>query len=74
MAGVIGGPMAYFAGRQLGAIDLADPLVVSLAAIAAEWAIAIPLLLFLDARLCPQPRKGVHMASSEGFLANGGES
>ena len=74
VAGVIGGPMAYFAGRQLGAIDLADPLVVSFAAIAAEWAIAMPLLLFLDARLSPEPRQGVHVASSEGSLTNGGES
>lgn len=73
-AGVIGGPMAYFSGRQLGAIDLADPLVASLAAIAAEWAIAMPLLLFLDARLSPQPRQGAHMAFSKGFLTKGGES
>lgn len=56
VAGSIGGPMAYLAGRRLGAIDLADPLPVSLAAIATEWAIAMPLLLFLDARLSSGPR------------------
>lgn len=56
VAGSVGGPMAYFAGGRLGAIVLADPLPVSLAAIAAEWAIAMPLLLYLDARLSPQPR------------------
>ena len=74
VAGAIGGPMAYFAGRQLGAIDLADPLVVSLAAIAVEWAIAMPLLLFLAARLSPEPRHGVPMAFSKDFLRKGGES
>lgn len=74
VAGVIGGPMAYFAGGRLGAIDLADPLVLSLAAIAVEWAIAMPLLLFLNARLSPEPRQSVGMASSEGSLTKGGES
>ena len=59
IAGSVGGPMAYFAGRQFGAIDLGDPLHVSLAAIGAEWALAMPLLLFLDTRLSPEqtPRR-----------------
>ena len=66
--------MAYLAGRRLGAIDLADPLPVSLAAIATEWAIAMPLLLFLDARLSSGPRPSRRAASSEDSLTKGDES
>jgi len=49
--GLFGGPAAYYAGMNLGAVELPGPLPRSLAIIAAEWAIATPLLVFLHARL-----------------------
>ncbi len=45
--GAIGGPLAYWGGHGLGAIDLAPSLPLALAAIAVEWAVAMPLLVRL---------------------------
>jgi hypothetical protein len=42
--GAIGGPLAYGAGHSLGALSLADPLPLSLAAIALVWSVAMGLL------------------------------
>ena len=49
--GLVGGPIAYAAGARLGAIELASSW--SLLAIAAEWALAMPLLALLSARRQP---------------------
>jgi hypothetical protein len=49
--GAVGGPLSYWAGRRMHALDVPDPLVRSLSWIAAEWAIAMPLLLWLRASL-----------------------
>lgn len=43
--GLVGGPMAYIAGEKLGAIEIGSPRGWGLLAIAAEWAIALPLLI-----------------------------
>ena len=48
--GAIGGPLAYYGGARLGALDLVQP-VAMLAALAVGWAIATPLLLSLARRL-----------------------
>ena len=48
--GVIGGPTAYWPGERFGAVLLADPLWESLLVIAIEWAIAMPILLWLAAK------------------------
>jgi hypothetical protein len=55
VVGVIGGPLAYLAGERMGAAVLGPTPAVALAAIAAEWALAMPLLVWLDerARLAP---------------------
>jgi len=42
--GAIGGPLAYWAGARLGALDLA-PGVLPLVAIGFGWAVAMPLLM-----------------------------
>lgn len=46
--GAIGGPLAYWGGEQFGAIRLAGGSVA--VAVAAEWALATPLLLALASR------------------------
>jgi hypothetical protein len=48
--GAIGGPLAYYGGARLGALDLVQPAAM-LAALAVGWAIATPLLLSLARRL-----------------------
>ena len=49
VAGAIFGPLAYTAGDALGAITLAEPPLGWLA-VAGEWALAMPLLLWLRER------------------------
>jgi len=49
--GALGGPAAYYAGMNLGAVELPEPLPRSLVIIAVEWAVATPLLVFLHASL-----------------------
>jgi hypothetical protein len=48
--GAIGGPIAYYGGQYLGAIQLGENAAVSLAVIAVEWALAVPGLVYLSAR------------------------
>ena len=43
--GGFGGPLAYLAGSRLGALSLAPPEFGSVALIATEWVIAMPLLV-----------------------------
>jgi hypothetical protein len=51
--GAVGGPLAYLAGARLGAVALGPTEAAALVAIALEWAVALPLLLFLSGR--PDP-------------------
>lgn len=48
--GAVGGPLSYLAGARLGAMSIVDP-VPALAVLALVWALAMPLLAFLAARL-----------------------
>jgi hypothetical protein len=48
--GAVGGPLAYYAGARMGALDLVQPAAM-LAALAVGWALATPLLLSLARRL-----------------------
>jgi Protein of unknown function (DUF2878) len=50
LLGLVGGPAAYYAGANLGALTLVQ-LVPALAALAAVWALATPLLFSLALRL-----------------------
>ncbi len=54
--GAAGGPLAYLAGEALGGVTL-SARTPSLAALAAGWAVAMPLLLLIAARL--ERRAGV---------------
>ncbi len=60
--GAVGGPLSYFAGQRLGALTLHPPLAWSGAAVSLEWAIAMPAMLWLAARMGstdPQSRRTV---------------
>jgi hypothetical protein len=46
--GAVGGPLAYGAGAGLGAITIAEPMWLALAAVAVAWLAAMPLLLRVD--------------------------
>lgn len=48
LLGAAGGPASYYAGQRLGAIELADPIRTSLAAIGVEWAVAMPMICRLS--------------------------
>jgi len=48
--GAVGGPLAYLAGREMGAITLNQP-VLAIAALAVIWAVSMPLLMALAVRL-----------------------
>lgn len=54
----IGGPLSYFAGAQLGAMVLAEPVEISLGVIGALWVVAFPLLLVIARLLDPDPVSG----------------
>lgn len=51
LLGAIGGPMAYFAGIRLGAAELLASDVVVYGALAAVWAVAVPLLVVATERV-----------------------
>jgi Protein of unknown function (DUF2878) len=50
LLGLVGGPAAYYAGANFGALTLVQ-LLPALAALAAVWALATPMLLSLALRL-----------------------
>ncbi|HET6593216.1 MAG TPA: DUF2878 domain-containing protein [Xanthomonadales bacterium] len=62
LMGAIGGPLSYLAGEKLGAIGLTQPLH-ALAALSLAWAVAMPLLMKLSARL-----DGVREQAVPGFV------
>ena len=50
IAGAVGGPMGFFAGASAGAVELTSP-AIALAIIGAGWAVMLPLLAQVAARL-----------------------
>ena len=54
LVGAVGGPLAYYAGARIGAIDFVQPAAM-LAALAVGWALATPALLSLARRLQSAP-------------------
>lgn len=64
--GAVAGPFAYWGGSRLGAVVLTDT-VPSLAFIAVEWLIAMPLLLLLVARLESGVRDPARAAAGEAW-------
>ncbi len=56
LLGAIGGPLAYFSGAKVGAAVLAEPLWLSLGAVALEYILVVPLLFWLANVTPSQPR------------------
>jgi len=50
VAGAIGGPLAFFAGASIGAVELVSP-AIALVSIGIGWAAMLPLLVKLAVRL-----------------------
>lgn len=50
LLGVIGGPLSYYAGAQLGALILHANVTLSMLAVAVAWGGAMPLLVWLAHR------------------------
>jgi len=54
VAGAAGGMMAYYSGERLGALTLNGAL--GFVGVAAEWAVAMPVLLWVNAHTGVRPR------------------
>ena len=54
IAGLLGGPMAFFGGANLGAVEFSNTLV-SLAVIGAGWAILLPVLVWISDTIIDSP-------------------
>ena len=52
--GLIGGPMAFYAGAGIGAVTLTDP-VAALAVIGAGWAVLLPLVVLVSDTIIDSP-------------------
>ncbi len=50
LLGLVGGPLAYFAGARLGGMEFTQPVWIALGAVGLLWAGAFPLLLCLARR------------------------
>ncbi len=55
LLGLVGGPLAFFGGARLGAAELHSNLWVALGALALEWAVAMPVLLWLAGKFPVRP-------------------
>lgn len=53
--GLLGGPLAYYAGMRFGAVTLPDPLWRSSLLVGLEYLVALPLLLWIASRAWPAP-------------------
>ena len=54
VAGLLGGPMAFFGGANLGAVEFSNTLV-SLAVIGAGWAVLLPVLVWISDTIIDSP-------------------
>lgn len=50
IAGAVGGPLAFFGGASIGAVDFSSP-IIALTFIGIGWAVMLPLLVQLAIRL-----------------------
>ena len=55
LSGLIGGPLAFFGGARLGAATFHPDLRIALGALALEWALAMPALIWLAGRFPVRP-------------------
>lgn len=52
--GLVGAPLAFFAGERLGAIEFLSPRLLNFAILGFIWSIAVPLLINLSDHLTSQ--------------------
>jgi hypothetical protein len=52
--GLIGAPIAFFAGERLGAIEFLPPRLAHFASLGFVWCLAVPLLVYISDRLASQ--------------------
>ena len=57
-AGLVGGPLAFYAGERLGAITILSPRLPHFALLAAVWSLAMPALVAICDRLIVGPGVG----------------
>ena len=55
IAGAVGGPLAFYAGNSVGAVEFLSP-VIALISIGVGWAVLLPLLVQIAIRLDRAPR------------------
>ncbi len=58
LLGAVLGPVAYLAGEKLGALQLEQSLYLTIPAVALEWALAMPLLIWISGRLSSEKPDG----------------
>ena len=58
LAGLVGGPLAFYAGERLGAITILPPRQPHFALLAAVWSLAMPALVAVCDRLIVAPGVG----------------
>lgn len=51
VAGAVAFPLNYWAGQRLGAVEFGYPLLSTLAVLAITWALTLPAMFWLSARL-----------------------
>jgi len=67
LLGAIGGPANYFAGQQLGVLQLGDPLWLSLLIMSIFWGMVFPALLCVaNPEKCPLFKKSVLLTRTGG--------
>ena len=54
VAGLLGGPMAFFGGANLGAVEFSNTLI-ALAVIGAGWAVLLPVLVWISDTIIDSP-------------------
>ena len=52
--GMVGGPLAYWAGVRFGAASFGEQPLLSLMSLAVVWSVLVPSLLWLSDRLSPE--------------------
>lgn len=56
--GAIAGPLTYYGGAKLGAVTLSSPPTVSLLAVAVEYAVLVPVMVWAAERYADRPHAG----------------
>ncbi len=58
LAGLVGGPLAFYAGERFGAVTFLPPRLPHYAALAAVWSLALPALVWVSDHLIVIPGVG----------------